>query len=298
MSSSMKVLPANRAVRLGNRTCLYCGNEESEENPFTVEHVVGRRFVPKGSLDQSWALIGNACAPCNTMKSDLEDDISAITLQPNLGEIHNDPLLHAEAMRKAKGSFSRRTKKVVSESHEDGAVEGKMMSSIDVKFGFVSPPQLIEKRVHELAHMHLQGFFYLMSYNEAERRGGFLPGTVGFVANANKPDWGNPLLCGFAEMTAEWPQQLDCICAGGFFKISMRRESDDGPLWSFALEWNTAHRIIGFFGDLERAQVHLDTLLELQWKRLDATTRYRSEIPIEPEKDILFANRLAKEESS
>jgi len=297
MSSPMNLLPPDRAVRLDNRTCLYCGIEESEKSPFTVEHVVGRRFVPKGSLNKSWALIGNACAPCNKRKSDLEDDISAITLQPSLGEGHDDPLLHAEAARKAKGSFSRRTKKIVGESHEEGSLEGKMMSSIDVKFGFVSPPQLVEARVHELAQMHLQGFFFLMSYDKAERRGGFLPGTVGFVANANRPDWGNPLLRGFAEKTASWPQQLDCICASGFFKIAMRRETEDSPVWSFAVEWNAAHRIIGFFGDLDLAQGHVNALPELQWKRWDATSRYRLEIPIEPENDILFSNRLPSEKS-
>jgi len=297
MSSSMNVMPPDRAVRLDNRTCLYCGIVESEENPFTVEHVVGRRFVPKGSLDKSWALIANACAPCNKKKSDLEDDISAITLQPNLGERHADPLLEAEAARKAKGSFSRRTKKIVGKSHEEGSVEGKMMPGLHVKAGFISPPQLIEKRVHELAQMHLQGFFYLMSYNKAERRGGFLPGTVGFVANANRPDWGNPLLRGFAEKTVAWPQQLDCICASGFFKIAMRRETEVSPVWSFAIEWNTAHRIVGFFGDLDQAQIHVDTLPELQWKRWDATSRYRLEIPIEPENDMLFSNRLPNEES-
>jgi hypothetical protein len=295
-SHSMKVLPPSKAVRLDNCTCLYCGALGTDETPLTVEHVVGRRFVPKGSLAGSWALIGNDCDPCNARKAELEDDISAITLQPDLGESHNDPLLAAEAARKAKGSFSRRTKKVVGKSQEEGSVEGKMMSSMDVKFGFISPPQLIESRVHELAHMHLQGFFYLMSYNETERRGGFLPGTVGFVANANRPDWGNPLLCGFAKLTDRWPPQLDCICAGGFFKIAMRRETEESPLWSFALEWNISHRIVGFFGDLGRAQAHVDALPQLQWKRWDATSRYRTEIALEPEHDTLFGNPTDRSE--
>jgi hypothetical protein len=294
MSDSMKLLPPNRAVRLDNCTCLYCGIVGTDETSLTIEHVVGRRFVPKGSLANSWALIGNACDLCNGKKAELEDDISAITLQPDLGERHDDPLLAAEAARKAKGSFSRRTKKIVGRSQEEGSVEGKMMSSIDVKFSFVSPPQLVEKRVHELAQMHLQGFFYLMSYNEAERRGGFIPGTVGFVANANRPDWGNPLLRGFAKLTEAWPQQLDCICASGFFKIAMRRETEAAPVWSFALEWNTSHRIIGFFGDLDQAQAHVDALPELQWKRWDATSRYRMETALAPEDDTLFSPRLAQ----
>src|SRR5260221_4151682 len=146
MSAFMHELPPNKAVRLDNSTCLYCGISE-KEIPLTVEHVVGRRFVPKGSLAKSWALIGNACAACNSKKAELEDDISAITLQPDFGERHDDPFLDAEAVRKAKGSFSRRTKKIVGDSHEEGSVEGKMMSSIDIKFGFVSSPQLIEGRV-------------------------------------------------------------------------------------------------------------------------------------------------------
>ncbi|MFT3941549.1 HNH endonuclease [Rhodopseudomonas sp.] len=297
MSHRMKLLPPNRAVRLANRTCPYCGVDETERHPFTVEHVVGRRFVPKGSLNKSWALIVRACEACNAIKSDLEDDISAITLQPHIGDRHNDPLLHAEASRKAKGSISRRTKKVIGESHEQTSIEGKIMSAIDVKFEMISPPQLIEKRVHELANMHLQGFFYLMSYNEQERRGGFLPGPVGFVANANRPDWGNPLLRAFAQMTAAWPQQLDCICASGFFKLAMRRETETSPLWSFAIEWNGNHRIVGFFGDLVQAQAYVNAMPDLQWKQWNAGTRYRIEIPLEPEHDLLFASRFSEAES-
>jgi hypothetical protein len=280
-------------MRIDNGTCLYCGIVGTDDAPLTREHVVGRRFVPKGSLARSWILIGNACEPCNGKKAEPEDDISAITLQPDIGEKHDDPLLAAEAARKAKGSFSRRTKKIVGQSHEEGSIQGKMMSSVDVKFSFVSPPQLIESRVHELAQMHLQGFFYLMSYNEAERRGGFLPGDVGFVANANRPDWGNPVLRGFASLTEAWPQQLDCICANGFFKMAIRRETELSPVWSFALEWNTSHRIVGFFGDLNRAQAYVDDLPELQWKRWDATSRYRMEIALAPEEDILFGSRLS-----
>src|SRR5712671_7028860 len=111
MESALKELPANKALRLDNRTCLYCGADPTVDSPHTVEHVVGRRFVPKGSLHQSWALIGNACATCNGVKADLEDDISAITLQPSLGERHTDPMLDAEATRKSANSISRRTRK-------------------------------------------------------------------------------------------------------------------------------------------------------------------------------------------
>ena len=78
----------------------------------------------------------------------------------------------------------------------------------------------------------------------------------------------------------------------------MKREAEEAPLWSFAIEWNKAHRIVGFLGDLDRAQAHVDALPELPWKRWDATSRYRVEIPIEPENDMLFSTRLSDEESS
>jgi hypothetical protein len=293
MESALKTLPANRALCLSNRTCLYCGAEPTADSPHTVEHVVGRRFVPKGSLHQSWALIGKACAICNGEKAGLEDDISAITLQPNLGERHRDPVLQAEAVRKSANSISRRTKKRVAESHEEDSVSGTIMSSLDFTANFIMPPQFDQKRVHRLAEFHLQGFFYLMSYDESGGIGGFLPGPIGFAANANRPDWGNEHLRGFADQTEDWSLQLDCVCASGFFKIRMRRETEQSALWAFALEWNQMHRVVGYFGDLERAQGYFDALPPLKWKALKPDTRYRQEIALAPEEDTLFAVRAA-----
>jgi hypothetical protein len=241
-------------------------------------------------LHQSWALIGNACADCNAVKADLEDDISAITLLPNLGQRHTNPMLEADALRKSASSISRRTRKRVVDSHEENSVSGTVMSTLSFTASYVMPPQLDEKRVHQLAEFHLQGFFYLMSYNDGTRRGSFLPGTVGFVSNVNRPDWGNEQLRGFADQIAGWPLQLDCICANEFFKIRMRRKTEESALWAFALEWNQMHRIIGYFGDIDQARVHFDALPMLKWKQLKPNTRIREEIALPPEDDTLFAN--------
>ena len=292
MSSDLTVLSPNRASRLDNITCMYCGAEGCTANPLTNEHVIARRFVPKGALNKSWALIGNACWQCNGRKADLEDEISAITLQPDIGQPHADPALAAEAARKAAGSRSRSTREVVGRSYRDHSIEGTLMSSLHVKFGFVSPPQLNETRVHELACMHLRGFFYFMSYNKTLKRGSFLPGSIGHVFRANLPDWGNPLLRGFADLTRNWSPQLDCVCAGGFFKIAMKLELAEAALWSFAIEWNKRHRLVGFFGDLDRAQELVNLLPDLEWKQWDSNTRYRLEVPLAPEDDTLFANPL------
>lgn len=290
MNTNLTTLSANKALRLSNRTCIYCGEEFTARNPHTVEHVIGRRFVPKGSLHQSWALIANACQTCNLHKSGLEDDISAITLLPSIGERHSDANLQSEAVRKATGSYSRKTKKLVAESHDEHTVEGKIMANANFSANFISPPQLAEERVHRLACMHLQGFYYMTSFNEEILRGGFLPGEVGFVANVNRPDWGNELMRDFTKLITAWPLHLDCVCANGFFKIRMRREYENIALLAFALEWNSSHRVVVFFGEISLAQVHVNSFSELQWKRLDATTRYRTEIPLAPEDDVLFGS--------
>jgi hypothetical protein len=81
-SAVLKSLPPNKAILLDNETCVYCGIELSPEID-TEEHVVGRKFVPKGKLDGEWNLIVHACRACNRKKAELEDDISAITMQPD-----------------------------------------------------------------------------------------------------------------------------------------------------------------------------------------------------------------------
>ena len=62
----------------------------------------------------------------------------------------------------------------------------------------------------------------------------------------------------------------------------------DTRLWSFALEWNASLRVIGFFGDLVAAQKHVNSLPDLDWKWIDMNRRYRQEIPIDSETDVLF----------
>lgn len=282
-------LPNNKATRLKNVTCVYCGDEGGPENPLTDEHVVGRRFVPKGSFATGWCLIALACQSCNNAKADLEDDISAITLLPHLGESHDDPSLAEIAARKAKGSRSRRTKKPIIDSYEENKISGKLMQSVDVSFGFTAPPQLDSERVRQLAYLHLQAFFYLITYDSERKTGGFIPGAIGWLNEASRRDWGNSLQRGFADLTRHWPPRVEGTGASGFFKISIRRDPTGAEVWSFALEWNRALRVIGFFGNLDHARSYVDQLQPLNWQRIDATQRIRREIELDPSDDRLFA---------
>jgi len=101
-------LDGQTAAVLTNKTCPYCGTILSPENQ-TKEHVIGRRFVPRGSLNKHWNLIVRACTICNGIKSDLEDDLSAVTLHPDaFGRSPSpDPRVVDDAQRKAAGSISR-----------------------------------------------------------------------------------------------------------------------------------------------------------------------------------------------
>ena len=163
------------------------------------------------------------------------------------------------------------------------------MQSADVRFGFVAPPQLDRERVRHLAHMHLQGFFYLITYDADHRTGGFMPGDLGWLNEASRQDWGNSLQLGFAKLTRTWLPRVEGAGTDGFFKIAIRREPSEADLWSFAIEWNKALRSIGFFGDLERAQIHVNTIPPLTWQRIDATRRMRRETSLDPADDILFS---------
>lgn len=75
--------------------CAYCGHAFGPGDRGENEHVIGRRFVPKGTLANHWNLILSACGPCNDAKAELENDISAITMQPDgLGRhVLDDPRL-------------------------------------------------------------------------------------------------------------------------------------------------------------------------------------------------------------
>src|SRR5436190_13092900 len=106
-------LNPDRPIRLYNAACPYCDKTFGPGLKKTCDHVVARDFVPRGSL--GWNVILNACRACNGLKSALENDLSAITMQPDLMGRYpdDDPVLRAAAERKAAGAISELTKKPV-----------------------------------------------------------------------------------------------------------------------------------------------------------------------------------------
>lgn len=288
----MLYLDPRRAVRLRNNTCPYCGRELDRASS-SVEHTIGRRFVPKGKLHQSWNLVLNACMPCNAQKGELEDDLGALSMQPDAFGVHisDDPEVRKEVARKGSGSRSRRTQRSVGESQETKKLDMRLGAGLDLSVSFLMRPQIDLERAADLARMQLAACFYWLTYDESNRRGGFWPGGALIIDTAFRADWGNSLQVGFMKGSASWHDRLLVVAADEYFKISIRRRPD-AVCWSWALEWNRSFRLVGLFGDpvpieefASRLEAPMSTLLTRTGPN---STRMRREVALDDDSDLLF----------
>jgi len=287
-------LESTESIILDNQTCVYCFIELTSEIS-TKEHVVGRRFVPKGTLDGEWNLIVRSCRRCNSKKSDLEDDISAITMQPSaLGKhVEDDEVLIKESKRKGKRSISRFSGKPVAESGGELTLKVPAGPGIDFTFTYKSAPQIIEKRVYALALMHIKAFFYFVTYKQDLKKGGLaIEGSYPLFVSP-RTDWGNEIYMAFMNKVKSWEPRWFGSNAGGYFKCAIRRHPDaNTKIWSWALEWNMNYRVIGFFGDLGAAKEIIETFPKLHVPNfatgLNSWIGFRIEKPLNEKDDVLF----------
>ena len=250
--------------------------------------------MPRGKLNGNWNLIVNACQTCNGIKGGLEDDISAITMQPDaLGRFgHNDPTGISEAERKANDSYSRRTNRLVKDSHEQSKLNLSSRHGMSLKFGFTGPPQVDQDRIFQLAQAQLMGFFYLLTFKEDDKRGHFWPGNFHPIMASSRNDWGNAVLRAFSNYIVDWEPRIFASNADGFYKIVIRKYPDN-ICWSWALEWNHSMRVVGFFGDTVTILDIMEDLPKLKMQEIsdgpNATIRFRRETPLaENDDDKLF----------
>ena len=289
-------LPPNRAIVLRNATCAYCGRLFGAELPATKEHVIGRRFVPRGYFNGQWNLIVNACEGCNNDKAELEDDISAITMMPDLYGRHaiDDHRLRADAMRKAAKSRSRRTGKPVVESREEIALKGTF-GPANFTFNFVAPAQVEEARLFRLAHYQFRGFFYWITYNRESRKGGFAQGGFFPFLAVGRADWGAPRARWFMATIRGWNLRVHAIAADGFCKLLIRKSPND-DVWCWAMEWNHAYRVFGFVGDTSIVRALAASMPEQPMQVVHQTAtewiRMRTETALPDKEDTLFVVEL------
>jgi hypothetical protein len=287
--------PPNRAIVLRNITCAYCGRPFDGETVPTREHVIGRRFVPRGCFAGQWNLILNACERCNNDKADLEDDISAITMMPDVTGEHaiDDERLRAESARKAAKARSRRTRKAVGDSQESFSITHQF-GPATFTFNLVGPPQVEEDRVYRLAHYQVTGFFYWITYNEALRTGGFPIGRFYPLLVVRRADWGAPRMKWFMDLIREWDLRVHAIAADGFCKVLIRK-SPQVDVWCWAVEWNHSHRVIGLVGDEEAIRTIGSAMptqpMQVVHQSGNDWVRMRTEVPIGDAEDDLFGMR-------
>jgi hypothetical protein len=291
-SHTLKSMRADRVIRLGNVRCPYCGVVLNSANR-NRDHAIGRAFVPKGMLENRWNLLLWSCVDCNTWKSDLEDDISAITMQPRPHGPSLDQREHlrADAARKGAGSISRLTGKPVDSSQEQLVVESRPQPGVRFTFKLTAPPQIDPERIAQLAAAHVAAFFFFVTYDQLARAGVAPFGEFKPLAYAFRSDWGNPVQRGFIEAVLSWPPYFLGGTAEGLFKIVLRK-APDGRCWSWAVEWNENLRVIGFFGDADRISEIVDALPQPSESMIEqpdgSTVGARVEQALAPDEDRMF----------
>lgn len=282
----------HQSVRLKNLTCPYCGVEITKQND-SKEHVIGRNFVPVGSFDKQWNLIVQSCKNCNNKKSDLEDDISALTLDLC---IKNNKDISKSAMQKTKRKIekcvSRQTNKTIENSRVTGVFALSHIENLAVSVNYQAPAQLDDNRCFELARYHLMAFYYFVSFNDQTMKGGFWPEGFHPAFQAPHSDWGNIEQIQFMNAVSDWQPRFLGITANDFFKIIIRKH----PLvscWSWAVEWNKSYRLLGFFGCRQTADEIMQKIPEPQWQVLNIkqgmSQYYREEVTLNDSDDFLFS---------
>lgn len=277
-----------------NETCPYCGTILGKE--FSKDHVIGRKFVPTGSLHRSWNIHVRSCRDCNNpIKSSLENDISAITLQPDAwGSFpSDDESLLGESIRKG-SSMSQLTKQRVASSFVHQDIGFSLGQHLRTRFLFSGPPQLQPDRVFELARLQLHGFAYWMSYDQEKKRGKWLPGIYTPLHFSYRGDWGNPLMLSFMNLVASWTG-LVAVAADGFFKVAIR-QNPASTCWAWAFEWNKNLRVIGLHGDVASLQEIRSCMPSSSFSfqgegendEKPCQVRMRSEVPLQNSSDTMF----------
>lgn len=280
-----------RAILLRNVNCPYCGRDFGNGVEPTKEHVIGRRFVPKGSLDKQWNLILNACKRCNNLKADLENDISAITMMStdSISDVEVKQRLAAEVDRRAFKTLSRRTKKSVASSHEtiSALASGPGLTAT---INFHALPQIDHSRLHLLAELHFKAFLFWITYDKDSARGVVRGGYVHLGA-FGRPNWGVAQARWFMREVDRWSMRVCGIAADEYFKINIQK-CPTGNIWSCAVEWNQTMRALAFVGVRSEIDEFLSNMPAA--KSSFATTpegdtlRFTEEIPLAPEDDNLF----------
>lgn len=287
--------PVNWGRAPSNEVCLYCNEPFDGANVVaTKEHLVGRNFVPRGSLNggQSFNFIFNACHACNNDKSTLEGHVSTITqlMSPAVAE---SAAFSERARAKSHGEIHPWTRRPVAESFHESTIQMRGVG-LGIRMGFVGPPQADRDIVYRLALRHVQGLYALVTNPDRTVQPLTLlfPGWVYVLGYYLPSDWGNSQALAASERVRDWTVRARIITASGYFQAMLRRDHAEVGTWFWALEWNRYMRIIGGISYDGQQPSFMRDLPELQWIQSRTPTgaifRSRQEQPLDEARDDLF----------
>jgi hypothetical protein len=120
------------------------------------------------------------------------------------------------------------------------------------------------------------------------------PEHFGFFGHFPYRDWGNPQLLEAARRAASVPDVIAVTTANGYFRCALRRAEPEGSPWFWALEWNRSLRLVGWIGDPAAPPPIFADLPDPGWHTTHQPdgrfTRFRQEVPLEEDDDILFGS--------
>jgi hypothetical protein len=289
-----------------NQYCLYCGElvGSGSQVESDKEHLIGRNFVPKGSLDgRSFNFHFRACRECNGRKGDAERHVSSVTLFNSPARL-SDKEVNAIAEHKASRDYHPDKKGVlVRDAHNEHEVKTES-GPMQMTFGLVGPPQVNSTGVRLLACNHVQGLFALLTTEDPrvrEKSRILLADQCHLFGYYTYQDWGNPHLVEMTRRVDDWPCYANIDAANGYFKAILKRSREELGGWFWAIEWNKYLRIVGVVNFLYSESSLFDGLPDLGWQGLPdgkGKRRYRKQVPLLPESDTLFLSQVASNEDS
>ncbi|HEX5184655.1 MAG TPA: hypothetical protein VFW19_16085 [Allosphingosinicella sp.] len=245
----LQIFNSSKPISLPGKKCAYCGCDLRSDNR-TRDHAIARRFVPEGTVLNGFNLILPACRGCNDRKAALEDDISLITMLPDTAGryVRDDERLRRTVVRKARGSISSVTRRLVSRSYNEVKFRCPIGDGASISFEGTAMPLIDEQRAARLAYYHVQAFCFFRSFRRDLQHGAWLePSDFLMLGYLTKDDWGNPQLRHFMNEIQNWELVGLVAAADGYFRHTMHRRLD-GNLWAWAVEWNERMRVFGVYG--------------------------------------------------
>lgn len=275
-----------------NQYCLYCHRPVcTGDVASNKEHLIGRSFVPDGSLEggKAFNFIFRACVECNNEKAEAERHISSVSLFTSPGRV--DENINALANRKAATDFHPIQRgKLVKDTSVEKSIE-IARGNFSAQFGLVGPPQLDQSYVQLLAFRHIQGFFSLITSDNPTVAEGtrLLPHEHWwFGGSFPHSDWGNVQIKEMAQRVEAWETPLNIVTANGFFKAVIRCSPNANGPWFWALEWNKSWRLFGGIFDTKNHPAEFKNLPLLERKRLGNSMTMYQEVRLEEHEDKLF----------